>query len=50
MAKEEEVTDRHIAHYKVLDELGSGSFGTVLRVQDTKTGELVALKEVGLAR
>ena len=45
LATEEEGNERVLAEYTVLDELGSGSFGTVLRVVDKKN-ELYALKEV----
>lgn len=32
--------------FQVLEELGSGSFGTVYKAIDKATGEVVAIKEV----
>lgn len=34
------------ARYQVLEELGSGSFGTVYKAIDKTTGEVVAIKHV----
>src|SRR5262249_30090981 len=36
-----------IAHYNVLDPIGAGGIGEVLRARDTKVGRTVALKIVG---
>ncbi|KAI5278725.1 hypothetical protein KEM54_004513, partial [Ascosphaera aggregata] len=34
--------------YQVLEELGSGSFGTVWKAIDKSTGEVVAIKQIDL--
>jgi serine/threonine-protein kinase 24/25/MST4 len=34
------------SQYQVLEELGSGSFGTVFKAIDQRTGEVVAIKHV----
>ncbi|POS85767.1 Pkinase-domain-containing protein [Erysiphe pulchra] len=36
------------SHYNVLQELGSGSFGTVYKAIEKKTGEVVAIKHIDL--
>jgi len=35
---------KHILHYKILEILGKGGNGTVYRVENTKTGHILALK------
>lgn len=36
--------DTFVNQYKVLEHIGSGSFGNVFKAEDTRSGELVALK------
>ncbi|KAJ5114085.1 hypothetical protein N7456_002619 [Penicillium angulare] len=36
------------SHYQVMEELGSGSFGTVYKAIDKTTGEIVAVKHIDL--
>lgn len=44
------MADEAIAsHYQVLEELGRGSFGVVYKGIEKATGEVVAVKHVGLA-
>lgn len=36
--------NRHLAHFELLEEIGSGSFGRVWRARDTKLQRIVAIK------
>lgn len=40
----ESIKDTFVNQYKILDHIGSGSFGNVFKALDTNTGDLVALK------
>ncbi|KAJ5706646.1 hypothetical protein N7488_006447 [Penicillium malachiteum] len=40
------MADDMASHYQVMEELGSGSFGTVYKAIDKTTGEIVAIKHV----
>ena len=38
------IKETYVNQYKVLEHIGSGSFGNVYKAQDTRSGEFVALK------
>ena len=38
------MTGRRLAHYEIIDKIGSGGMGEVFRARDTKLGREVALK------
>ena len=38
-----------LAHYKILDRIGTGGIGDVYRARDTRLGRTVAIKVVGPA-
>ncbi|KAJ5716618.1 hypothetical protein N7493_008529 [Penicillium malachiteum] len=42
------MADDMASHYQVMEELGSGSFGTVYKAIDKTTGEIVAIKHIDL--
>ncbi|KAL4773444.1 hypothetical protein BDW60DRAFT_215831 [Aspergillus nidulans var. acristatus] len=42
------MTDNMASQYQMMEELGSGSFGTVYKAIDKSTGEIVAIKHIDL--
>jgi len=40
---------KHISSYEILNQLGSGTYGTIFRARDRQSGQIVALKKMTLA-